>query len=83
MCSFDNFTTAIYFTTITAIIHYKKWPVVDSKKFEVGYCLLEESHCNPTFLKVPICSTKLVAVIVLSARKNLQTSHPFKVNVLI
>ena len=52
----------VYFTTLFAAIHYNKRSVVDLRKFE-RVCLLEENYCSLAFLKVPIYSTELVAVI--------------------
>ena len=51
----------VYFTTLIATIHYNKRSGVDSRKIEE--CLFEENNCGPAFLKVPIYSTELVAII--------------------
>ena len=53
----------IYFTTFIATIHYNKWFVVNSRKFE-GYVNLTKAICSPALLKGLICSTELVAVFV-------------------
>ena len=77
----------VYFTTLFATIHYNKRSVVDSRKSWRVY-LFQENHCSPALLKVPICSTELIAIIffeqyystILNARKYSQRSHSFMVN---
>ena len=77
----------VYFTTLFATIHYNKRSVVDSRKSWRVY-LFQENHCSPALLKVPICSTELIAIIffeqyystILNARKYPQRSHSFMVN---
>ena len=77
----------VYFTTLFATIHYNKRSAVDSRKSWRVY-LFQENHCSPALLKVPICSTELIAIIffeqyystILNARKYSQRSHSFMVN---
>ena len=75
------------FLRLVATIHYNKRSVVDSRKSWRVY-LFQENHCSPALLKVPICSTELIAIIffeqyystILNARKYSQRSHSFMVN---
>ena len=70
----------VSFTTLFATIHYYKRSAVDSRK-RWRICLFQENHCGPALLKVPIYSTKLVAIsTAFNAQKHLQRSHFFMVN---
>ena len=76
----------VYFATLITSIHYSEQSVVDSRKFE-GYCVLfKESNCSPALTKVPIYSTKVVAVIflcshpILSWSLNKKWSFPLRIS---
>ena len=52
----------LYFTILFATIHYNKRSAVDSRKSWRG-CLIEENHCSPAVLKMPIYFKEQVAII--------------------
>ena len=54
----------VYFTALVTTIRYNKRSGVDSRKIEeyVSGKPFQENHCGPALLKVPIYSTKLVAI---------------------
>ena len=77
----------VYYTTLVANTHiYSKRSVVALRKIE-EYVYLRKTMVTLLFLKVPIYSTELVAIIfvclkstVLNAQKHLQISYSFMVN---
>ena len=52
----------VYYTTLIATVHFNKRSVVNSRKIE-DYVHLRKSIVALLFLKVPIYSTELVAII--------------------
>ena len=75
-----------FFTTLTVAIHYRS--IVDSKKFE-GYFFIWGNQLQPCFFKGAFLfhrttySNVYWKSVLFNARKHLQSSHSFMVNVFI